>query len=110
MLNLWRHLSEQQRSRSSSSFRRMCAAEFLHYLRVREWQDLVGQLRNAAQGLDLPGRRSRARPSRWPANPDAVHQALLAGLLSHIGMREGERASTSAPAARGSRSSRARRW
>jgi ATP-dependent helicase HrpA len=87
MLNLWRHLSEQQRERSSSSFRRMCAAEFLHYLRVREWQDLVGQLRNAARGLEL-GDTAEIDAA---ANADAVHQALLAGLLSHVGMREGER-------------------
>ena len=61
MLNLWRHLAEEQRSRSSSSFRRMCTAEFLHYLRIREWQDLVSQLRTAAEGLDLAGAGSAAR-------------------------------------------------
>ena len=90
MLNLWRHLAEQQRSRSSSSFRRMCTAEFLHYLRVREWQDLVEP---AAQRRRGPGPRLGAeRPVRTRPSPpaDAVHQALLAGLLSHIGMRDGE--------------------
>ncbi len=91
MLNLWRHVSEQQRSRSSSSFRRMCTAEFLHYLRVREWQDLVSQLRGAAEGLDLPGASAAGSSDGPAADPDAVHQALLAGLLSHLGMREGER-------------------
>jgi ATP-dependent helicase HrpA len=91
MLNLWRYLSEQQGSRSSSSFRRMCAAEFLHYLRVREWQDLVSQLRNAAEGLNVPGAQGAGSFEAATANPDSVHQALLAGLLSHIGMREGER-------------------
>ncbi len=91
MLNLWRHLTEQQRSRSSSSFRRMCTAEFLHYLRIREWQDLVSQLRNAAEGLDVPGASGAGTFDGPAANPDAVHQALLAGLLSHLGMREGDR-------------------
>jgi ATP-dependent helicase HrpA len=69
----------------------MCAAEFLHYLRVREWQDLVSQLRGAAEGLDLPGASGAGSIDGPVADPDAVHQALLAGLLSHIGMREGER-------------------
>jgi ATP-dependent helicase HrpA len=91
ILGLWRHLATEQRSRSSSSFRRMCAAEFLHYLRVREWQDLVSQLRNAAEGLDLGGAPNGWFESDAAAPPDVVHQALLAGLLSHIGMRDGER-------------------
>ena len=43
-LTLWNYLREQQRELSSSGFRRLCKAEFLHYLRVREWQDLHGQL------------------------------------------------------------------
>ncbi len=65
---------------------------------------------------------ARARAARSPDRPDAdgIHQALLSGLLSHIGLleeREKERsggrrpcASTSAPAARGSRSSPAAAW
>jgi ATP-dependent helicase HrpA len=82
-LNLWRHLREQRRERSGNQFRRMCRDEFLHYLRVREWQDLVGQLRTIARGLDIVEQDE-------PAPPDRVHAALLAGLLSHIGLREGD--------------------
>ncbi len=89
MLNLWHHLGEERRTRSSSSFRRMCAAEFLHYLRIREWQDLCGQLRTAVRSLD--SRRETARPEGHAADPALVHQALLAGLLSHIGMRNGDK-------------------
>jgi ATP-dependent helicase HrpA len=89
MVNLWRHLGEQQQARSSSGFRRMCAAEFLHYLRVREWQDLVAQLRTAGRGLELPVSRSGAEMTT--ADPATVHQALLAGLLSHIGLRDGDK-------------------
>ncbi len=37
-LNLWDYLAERQRELSSSAFRRLCRAEFLNYLRVREWQ------------------------------------------------------------------------
>ncbi len=90
MLHLWNHLGEQQRERSSGSFRRMCAAEFLHYLRVREWQDLVGQLRTAARDLGLPVAPGRTIDFE-AADPAKVHQALLAGLLSHIGLREGDK-------------------
>ena len=60
----------------------MCRAEYLNYLRVREWQDLNSQLRQLARDLSL-GHTS---------NPDdhvGIHRALLTGLLSQVGMREG---------------------
>ncbi|MGX9788882.1 ATP-dependent RNA helicase HrpA [Mycobacterium sp. MMS18-G62] len=82
-LNLWRYLGEQRKARSGNAFRRMCREEFLHYLRIREWQDLVGQLRSIARDLGI-------RESDEPADPASVHGALLAGLLSHIGVREGD--------------------
>jgi ATP-dependent helicase HrpA len=89
LFQLWRYLGEQQRARSSSGFRRMCSAEFLHYLRVREWQDLVGQLRSVARDLKLAVRRREGGEAA--ADPVQVHTALLSGLLPHIGMREGDR-------------------
>ena len=52
-LNLWRYLRTQQRELSGSAFRRMCRAEFLHYLRVREWFDVHAQLRQLARPLGL---------------------------------------------------------
>ena len=52
-LNLWRYLRTQSRDLSGSAFRRMCRAEFLHYLRVREWQDVHAQLRQLARPLGL---------------------------------------------------------
>lgn len=82
LLNLWRYLQEQQRELSSSAFRRMCRAEFINYLRVREWQDLFEQLRK----LVKPLRVSVPNRDVDPVNKhDAIHMALLSGLLSHIG-------------------------
>ena len=49
LLNLWEHVQTQQRDLSSSAFRRLCKAEFLNYLRIREWQELESQLRRAAK-------------------------------------------------------------
>ncbi len=81
LLNLWRYVKEQQKELSSSAFRRMCKADYLNYLRIREWQDLDSQLRQVAKQLDLP-------LNTTPAAADEIHQALLSGLLSHIGMRD----------------------
>ncbi len=174
LVTLWDYVRDQQRELSSSAFRRLCRREYLHYLRIREWQDVYSQLQRAARdvgvviGRDLGGRdagsgsrsgrdggggdrgggdlgdrdagsggragggagsggrdgggggsggrdgggggwggrdgggdrggRAEARAGadgsgtgRYaPELADRVHQSLLAGLLSHIGMRDGD--------------------
>ncbi len=103
-LHLWRHLRSQQRELSSSAFRRMCKREYLNYLRVREWQDFESQLRQVCKELDVDlGRGGIA------AEPDAdgIHQALLSGLLSHVGVLEERAPATSGkPGPRGPRGPR----
>ncbi|VXB53266.1 ATP-dependent helicase [Arthrobacter sp. 9AX] len=83
-LNLWNYLQEKQQELSSSAFRRLCRAEFINYLRVREWQDLFAQLRQLARplGISLDNKRL-VDPV---GNHDSVHISLLSGLLSHIGI------------------------
>ena len=83
-LNLWNYLQEKQQELSSSAFRRMCRAEFINYLRVREWQDLFAQLRQLARplGISLDNKRL-ADPV---GNHEGIHISLLSGLLSHIGI------------------------
>ncbi len=90
LLNLWRYVRTQQQELSSSAFRRMCKAEHLNYLRIREWQDLESQLRQVAKQLKLDTRRAPDAVSDG-LDEDAVHQALLSGLLSHIGLRDPDR-------------------
>ncbi|MBG6058869.1 ATP-dependent helicase HrpA [Cryobacterium sp. MP_M5] len=81
LLNLWNYLETQQKELGSSAFRRLCKNEFLNYLRVREWQDVYKQLRQMAKPLGL----HVGDPS---VNPDGIHRSLLAGLLSHIGLKD----------------------
>jgi ATP-dependent helicase HrpA len=115
-LTLWDYLHDRQRELSSSAFRRLCRREYLHYLRVREWQDLYAQLRQAAReagagtgreehspraagGKRRDTRRGQAVAAKREPDPGArhpadlanrVHICLLAGLLSHIGMKDTE--------------------
>ena len=110
-LNLWRYLAVQARDLSGSAFRRMCRAEFFHYLRWREWRDVVGQLRQMARTLGIgagpvgePSTGDVVEAARFggaqdaavravlaygqgPASVDAdqVHRSLLVGLLSYLG-------------------------
>lgn len=80
-LNLWRYVREQQKERGSSSFRRMCKQEYLNFLRIREWQDIYTQLRTVAKQMGIHLNEDDA--------PDqSVHVSLLAGLLSHVGMKD----------------------
>ncbi|MEU2435283.1 ATP-dependent RNA helicase HrpA [Streptomyces rubradiris] len=80
-LNLWRYIREQQKERGSSSFRRMCKQEYLNFLRIREWQDIYTQLRTVAKQMGI-------HLDEEDAPADRVHVSLLAGLLSHIGMKD----------------------
>lgn len=81
LVTLWDYTREKQRELSGNQFRRMCRTEFIHFLRLREWMDLHSQLKRAA-GVKV---------KNVEAHPDHIHQALLAGLLSHVGMRDRDR-------------------
>src|SRR3984957_3764751 len=81
-LNLWRYLRSLEGEISRSQVRKRCKAEFLHYLRIREWQDLVAQLEDAAREIGLT-------LNDTPGEGPEIHGALLSGLLSHLGTKDG---------------------
>ncbi len=83
-LNLWKYLQEQQKALSGNQFRKLCRAEFLNYLRVREWQDVYSQLKQVVRQMGVSLNDAAADPKN-------VHLSLLAGLLSHIGMKDLEK-------------------
>ncbi|KPC82431.1 MULTISPECIES: ATP-dependent RNA helicase HrpA [Streptomyces] len=87
-LNLWRYIREQQKERGSSSFRRMCKQEYLNFLRIREWQDIYTQLRTVAKQMGITVEEPKADEG---VPEQAVHTSLLAGLLSHIGLKDTEK-------------------
>ena len=74
-LNLWRYLHVQQRDLSGSAFRRMCRAEFIHYLRFREWRDIAHQLRDMARTIGI-----HTEPLGIPSAGDVVDQASRTGI------------------------------
>ncbi|AYL36875.1 MULTISPECIES: ATP-dependent RNA helicase HrpA [Streptomyces] len=92
-LNLWRYVREQQKERGSSSFRRMCKQEYLNFLRIREWQDIYTQLRTVAKQMGI-------HLNEEDAPEDRVHVSLLAGLLSHVGMKDVKESKDSGAAGR----------
>src|ERR1700751_2340005 len=63
-LALWDYLTDRQRELAGSAFRRLCRAEFLNYLRVREWQDLHGQLTSLTRDLGINTKTSSSERVR----------------------------------------------
>ena len=84
LLNIWNYLRRRRRELSGNQFRRMCRAEYLNFVRFREWEDLVSQLRQAARELDLD--------TGSHGSTEAVLTSLLSGLLSNVGLAEEQRA------------------
>ena len=81
LLNLWNYLKEKERELSGNQFRRLCKAEYLNFLRMREWADVYRQLERTAKPLGL----TVGQPS---VNPTGIHRSLLAGLLSQLGIKD----------------------
>ncbi|MPY99454.1 MAG: ATP-dependent RNA helicase HrpA [Actinophytocola sp.] len=90
-LHLWDYLREQQRALSGSRLRRLCKAEFLHFLRVREWQDLYNQLREAAKSAGITAGKPAVNADFSGPDYQRLHESLLAGMLSHIGLKDPEK-------------------
>jgi len=79
-INLWNFYHDQARHLSKSQLRKLCRRRFLSYLRLREWDDIHTQLKTLMRQL---GHSLNEKPAEY----DAVHRALLAGLVSNVGLR-----------------------
>ncbi|WP_428445699.1 ATP-dependent RNA helicase HrpA [Photobacterium profundum] len=83
-VNLWNYVQEQQKELSGNQFRKQCKKDYLNYLRIREWQDIYYQVSQVVKELDL-------KINSQEASYDSIHQSLLAGMLSHIGIKDQEK-------------------
>ncbi|MDN5682882.1 ATP-dependent RNA helicase HrpA [Corynebacterium glyciniphilum] len=100
VLKLWNYLQARRQELSGNKFRRLCRDEFIHYVRVLEWMDLVRQLFTVIQELrwSIPNVRhfreltfDLGEDEGSPVSPDetGIHKSLLAGLVTNVGMRQG---------------------
>jgi ATP-dependent helicase HrpA len=95
-LNLWEYLRERQSQLSTSAFRRLCRREYLHFLRVREWQDVYGQLRQAAADLGIHAGRERRGTRPSDAQPSGAQPSGTGQRRGRVRPRAG-RAGLAAP-------------
>jgi len=80
LMNVWDFYHEQMHKLSRSKLARACQQNFLSPTRMREWLDVYRQLRTLCEEAGL-------KPGQRGASPDAIHQALLTGLLANVAMR-----------------------
>lgn len=92
LLRMWTFLRAEE-AKSHSQLRRACKDGFLSYVRVREWADLHRQLEELCHSLGIEGatrRNAQDFASISSERSDALHLALLTGLLSRIGQWNAE--------------------
>ncbi|MGN0854275.1 MAG: ATP-dependent RNA helicase HrpA [Kiritimatiellia bacterium] len=82
-LKLWRWWEAESATRSHSQLRTLAARTYLSFPKMREWRDLVRQLTDLSRrlGLDIVNDNG---------GPDALHRALMHGLLSRLGRLDSE--------------------
>lgn len=83
LLRLWEYLREVEK-RGMGNLRRTCKAEYLSFLRVREWSEIQRQLEDITRELKITSSKAQG-----PVD-DALHRALLTGLLSKVGQWNAE--------------------
>ena len=81
LLNLWKFFdTEFLHKKSNRKLYETCREHFLSYVRMREWRDLAGQLREMAAELKI-------RENATPATYEQIHRALMTGLIGNVGMK-----------------------
>jgi ATP-dependent helicase HrpA len=90
LVTLWEFfagLNEEKLSHRKTVER--CRAQFVNYLRLREWRDVHQQLVNALK--EAKWQWTETLPKTFtPERYRALHEALLTGLLSNVGTRSDE--------------------
>jgi len=81
LLRLWSAWNEQRGQLSRAKLRSWCKENFLSYLRLTEWHDVHGQVMEVVKG------ELALKVNSKVADYDAIHRALLAGLLSQVAER-----------------------
>ncbi len=94
-LKLWDFYDNALKTKKSNKdLLGQCHANFLSFLRLKEWRELHGQLLDIVQeiGVDfgLSGKKNTQVATGKEPTYDQIHRALLAGLLGNIGFKDGE--------------------
>lgn len=79
-LKLWAVYHDKKKHLSQNKLRKFCKAQFLSFMRLREWVDIYQQLHSQMSQMGF-------KLNQQAANYQAIHQALMSGLLSNIALK-----------------------
>ena len=83
-LKLWDFFDNALKTKKSNKdLLNQCHSNFLSFLRLKEWRELHGQIKQITDEMDF-------KANDKEANFDQIHKALLAGLLGNIGFKDGD--------------------
>lgn len=87
MLQLWRAAGEFSDARGlrRNALRKWCAKNFLHFLRIVEWHNLVRDLEDALRDT-MRWRIPELPPPDQQATPEMIHRSILAGAPLQFGV------------------------
>ena len=87
LLTIWfRYSSEWQANKSQSQVRKFCKANFLSYMRMREWGDLIKELQDA-MGVTIGEVKPVDDVKKFDGRYRAIHRAVLTGFLGQVAYR-----------------------
>ena len=81
LLNLYQAFKAQQKELTQNQLRKWCLQHFVHYQRMREWQDITHQVKHMLVSVGL-------RLNKEQADYQKIHTAMAIGLLSQIGLKD----------------------
>lgn len=79
-LQLWNVFHEQAHHLSNNKLRKWAKEHFLSYVRMRDWHDVERQLQSLVSGMGMG-------LNEIEASYEAIHRALLSGLLGNLAMK-----------------------
>ena len=83
-IRLWEFFEEKRQELSNNQLKRFCQKRFLSVMRMREWREIHRQLLIVLKNMNV-------KENQDSASYDAIHKALLSGLLGNIGRHEEKR-------------------
>ena len=87
LLTIWsRYSSEWQANKSQSQVRKFCKTNFLSYMRMREWGDLIKELQEA-MGSTIGEVKPVDDVKKFDGRYRAIHRAVLSGFLGQVAYR-----------------------
>ena len=94
LLNMWNQYQGVWERERSAGVKRFCKSHFLSFKRMREWRDIVLQIREVLPECGLDESEKRSAMGRSIASVDgsfadaSLHQSVLSGFLSNIAVRK----------------------